>query len=70
VPHIVRLLGGWRYRHLIILSASFGGLLVVFADTLARTVWAPVQLPVGVFTALLGVPVLIALLGRQSNVRA
>ena len=52
------------------ISASFGGLLVVFADTLARTVWAPVQLPVGVFTALLGVPVLIALLGRQSNVRA
>jgi len=41
-----------------------GGTLLVLADTLARTIVAPVQLPVGVITALVGVPVFLALLSR------
>jgi len=42
-----------------------GGSFVTLADTFARTVWAPQQLPVGVFTALLGVPALLFLLSRR-----
>ena len=43
-----------------------GGIFVVLADVLARTLWAPQQLPVGVFTALIGVPVLLVLLSRRA----
>jgi iron complex transport system permease protein len=42
-----------------------GGSLLVLADTLARTVVAPIQLPVGVLTALIGVPVFLYLLGKK-----
>ena len=45
-------------------SVLCGGTLLVFADTLARTIVAPIQLPVGVITALVGVPVLLVLLTR------
>ena len=45
-------------------SVAAGGALLVVADTLARTIVAPVQLPVGVITALVGVPVFLALLSR------
>jgi iron complex transport system permease protein len=48
-------------------SALVGGSLVVIADTLARTVVAPQQLPVGALTALLGVPVFLLLLRRLGN---
>jgi len=70
VPHLVRLgmlkLGwGNDQRLLLPASALAGGSLLVLADTLARTVAAPQQLPVGVLTALLGVPVFLFLLGRQ-----
>ena len=49
------------------LSALLGGNLLVLADTLARTLIAPVQLPVGVLTALLGVPIFLWLLNRDSR---
>jgi iron complex transport system permease protein len=65
MPHAVRLLGITAHRWLIPLSVLLGGSFLVLADTLARTLWAPQQLPVGVFTALLGVPVLLWLLGRR-----
>jgi iron complex transport system permease protein len=42
-----------------------GGVFVTLADILARTVWAPQQLPVGVLTALIGVPVMLFLLSRR-----
>ena len=45
-------------------AAMFGGLFLVLSDTLARTVMAPRQLPVGVVTALLGVPLFLLLLNR------
>ena len=74
VPHLVRLAMirlGWGNDQRLLLPASalFGGSLLVLADTLARTVIAPQQLPVGVLTALLGVPVFLFLLGRQPNER-
>ena len=46
-------------------AALLGGSFVVLADTLARAAWAPQQLPVGVFTALIGVPALLILLSRK-----
>ncbi|HMB61095.1 MAG TPA: iron ABC transporter permease [Xanthomonadales bacterium] len=64
VPHLMRLLVGSDHRVLLPASALFGGLFLVISDTLARTVMAPQQLPVGVVTALLGVPLFLLLLNR------
>jgi len=65
VPHALRLAGINDHRWLLPASALVGGSFVTLADTFARTVWAPQQLPVGVFTALLGVPALLFLLSRR-----
>ena len=65
VPHAVRLLGVSDFRWLLPLSVLAGGSFLTLADTLARTLWAPQQLPVGVLTALLGVPMLLMLLSRK-----
>jgi len=64
VPHIVRLIFGSDYRLLIPASALCGAIAIVLADTLARTVVAPTELPVGAMTALAGAPVFIYLLRR------
>ena len=67
VPHLLRLLGDTDHRRLLPDAALLGGSLLTLADTLARTVLAPTQLPVGVLTALLGVPVFLLLLGRGAR---
>ena len=64
VPHGLRIVLGNDQRLLLPASVLTGGTLLLLADTLARTVAAPIQLPVGVITALVGVPVLLALLTR------
>jgi iron complex transport system permease protein len=64
VPHLMRLLVGSDHRILIPAATLFGGLFLVLSDTLARTILAPRQLPVGVITALLGVPLFLLLLNR------
>ena len=64
VPHILRLLGGHDYRHLIPLSAIGGAAFLILADLLARTLIAPTELPVGVVTALIGAPFFVFLLRR------
>jgi iron complex transport system permease protein len=69
VPHLVRLAAGNDQRLLLPASALAGGSLLVVADTLARTLVAPQQLPVGVLTALIGVPVFLFLLARDSRRR-
>ncbi|MBK7563724.1 MAG: iron ABC transporter permease [Propionivibrio sp.] len=69
VPHLVRLATGNDQRLLLPASALAGGSLLVIADTLARTVVAPQQLPVGVLTALIGVPVFLFLLTRDAKAR-
>jgi iron complex transport system permease protein len=65
VPHALRLIGVNDHRRLLPAAALLGGSFVVIADTFARAAWAPQQLPVGVFTALLGVPALLFLLSRK-----
>lgn len=64
-PHAIRLLGVSDYRWLLPLVILLGGSFLTLADTLARTAWAPQQLPVGVLIALLGVPALLFLLARK-----
>ena len=64
VPHMLRLLVGSDHRLLLPASVLSGGILLLLADTLARTVIAPQQLPVGVLTALVGVPLFLYLLQR------
>ncbi len=65
VPHLLRLASGNDHRLLLPAAALAGGSLLLLADTLARTLIAPQQLPVGVLTALIGVPVFLFLLSRQ-----
>ncbi len=67
VPHLMRLLVGSLHRYVLIASAFGGGLLLVVADTAARMVIAPAELPVGVLTAVIGVPVFLWLLLRRRS---
>jgi iron complex transport system permease protein len=67
VPHAVRLVVGNDQRWLMPAATLAGGALLVFADTLARTVIAPAQLPVGVLTALAGVPLFLWLLRASAR---
>jgi ABC-type Fe3+-siderophore transport system permease subunit len=62
---LVRRLGGTDHRILLPTAVLFGGSLLVLADSAARTLISPLQLPVGVLTALIGVPVFLVLLHRQ-----
>ncbi|OGI44834.1 MAG: ABC transporter permease [Candidatus Muproteobacteria bacterium RIFCSPHIGHO2_01_FULL_65_16] len=64
IPHLLRLLGGADHRWLLPNCVLLGGGFLVVADTVARSLLAPAQLPVGVLTALLGVPVFLFLLAR------
>lgn len=65
-PHTVRAMGVSRYRWLLPLSALSGGALLLAADIVARWVWAPIELPVGLPTALLGGAYLLSRLPRGS----
>ena len=67
VPHLLRLLGDTDHRRLLPDAALAGGSLLILADTLARTMAAPAQLPAGAITALLGVPVFLWLLTRSAR---
>mgnify|MGYP001967074985 FL=1 len=66
VPHAIRMLGGRDHRYLIPSAVLLGGSFLVFADSLARTLLAPQQLPVGVVTALIGVPSFILILRNSA----
>jgi iron complex transport system permease protein len=65
VPHLIRILAGSDHRVVLPASALAGGTLLVLADTLARTVLAPRQLPVGALTAAIGVPLFLILMSRS-----
>jgi len=65
VPHLVRLSVGSDNRLVVPFSAVAGAIFVVLADTIARTVIAPRELPVGAVTALVGAPLFIYLLRRN-----
>lgn len=64
-PHISRAMVGPDHRQLLPLSMLLGSLLLLLADTLARTVATPAEIPVGIFTALLGAPFFLSLLAKQ-----
>lgn len=64
VPHAVRMLIGPRHGGLLLGSALAGALLLLVADTIARTAVSPVELPLGVVTAVIGAPVFVILLRR------
>lgn len=64
VPHAVRMVIGPRHGGLLIGSALAGALLLLVADTIARTAASPVELPLGVVTAVIGAPVFVVLLRR------
>lgn len=66
-PHLVRAVFGSDQRQVLPLSMLMGGLLLLIADTLARTVAVPAEIPVGIFTALLGGPFFLALLRRTGS---
>ena len=68
VPHIVRLLVGTSYRRILPISVVFGAAFLVIADTVARTVMAPSELPLGVVTALVGAPVFVVILSLRRPV--
>ncbi|MEW5922256.1 MAG: iron chelate uptake ABC transporter family permease subunit [Bacillota bacterium] len=69
VPHIVRLLAGPDHRFLLPASALCGAIMLIGADTLARTIIAPAELPVGIITALLGAPFFLYLLRQRKKIR-
>jgi iron complex transport system permease protein len=65
IPHLLRLSGVHEHRSLLPLSVCLGGSFLATADALARSAAAPAELPVGAVTALIGVPVLLALIARS-----
>ena len=66
VPHAARLLIGWDYRFLLPASAVLGMGVVTLSDTLARTLFSPVEIPVGIIMAFTGAPFFLYLLRRES----
>ena len=67
VPHLVRIIAGSDHRVVVPASALAGGILLVIADTLARTIMAPRQLPVGALTAAIGVPLFLILMSKNRD---
>jgi iron complex transport system permease protein len=67
IPHLARI--SWGHQHRILLPSAFllGGMLLVLADAAARVIFAPLELPVGVVTALIGVPVFVWVLRRWTG---
>ena len=68
VPHILRMLRGADNRFLILASAVFGGALLSMADLIARVALRPAELPIGIVTSVVGVPVFLTLLRRRQYV--
>ena len=66
IPHTVRLILGSDYKYLFPASAFLGAAVVVFCDTFGRTIFAPVEIPVGIIMALLGAPFFLYLLRKQA----
>ena len=66
-PHIMRLLIGPDHRYLLPSSALAGAILLLLADTVARTIIAPVELPTGIVTAIIGAPFFLSLLRRYRH---
>ena len=68
VPHAARSAAGEEIRRLLPLSMIWGALLLLVCDTVARTAFAPFELPVGIVMSLIGAPVFIRMLLRRKAV--
>ena len=66
VPHLVRLIVGADHRLVLPAAGLFGGAFLIVCDLAARTLFSPLELPVGIVTALIGGPVFLWLLFRRS----
>ena len=67
VPHVLRLVAGPDHRWLLPASTLLGGAMLVLADTVARTLVAPAELPIGILTAVIGAPFFLGLLLRRQS---
>lgn len=67
VPHILRMMGGFNQRYILIGSSLAGALLLTGSDLLARVLVAPAELPIGIITALIGTPVFVWILLRHKK---
>ena len=67
MPHATRILWGHTHQQLLPSAFLLGGTLMVVADAAARTAFAPLEMPVGVVTALVGVPVFVWLVRRWAS---
>jgi len=67
IPHLMRLIFGPDHRVLLITSSIFGGVFLVWCDTIARVIISPAELPVGVITSIIGGPFFIWLLVKQKK---
>ncbi|MEC9466767.1 MAG: iron ABC transporter permease, partial [Myxococcota bacterium] len=65
IPHLIRMVLGPSHRHLLVGSALLGALVLMLADVLARTLVAPIEIPIGLVTALGGSPFFLYLLQRS-----
>jgi iron complex transport system permease protein len=65
IPHVIRMIFGPKHIRLLPLSALLGALFLVVMDTIARTIIAPIELPVGIITAMFGAPFFIYILKRS-----
>ena len=67
IPHIVRIIVGPDHRILLPSSGLIGGIFMIFADTIARTIISPMEIPVGIITAMFGGPFFIYLLRKRKK---
>src|SRR5690606_13209585 len=67
IPHFIRIIKGSDYRFLIKSSALLGAFFLIITDTLARTIIAPAELPIGIITAMIGAPFFLWLLVKRRN---
>ncbi len=70
IPHMVRFVTGSDHRRVLPVSVLLGGIFLIWADVIARTLFAPVELPIGVITSLFGAPFFIWLMRTQLSTRA
>ncbi|MEV5506227.1 FecCD family ABC transporter permease [Streptomyces orinoci] len=68
IPHLARMLVGAEHRRVLAVAPLLGAVLLVWVDIVSRLLLAPVELPVGVVTAVLGVPCFVVLLRRRGHV--
>lgn len=67
IPHIVRMIFGVNYRTVVLFSALYGSIFLIFCDTIARTIIDPIEIPVGIVTSIFGVPFFMYLLYKAKK---